>query len=149
MKTVFLSILLLFVFTTPARAVSPSVYSPGGSLPLQGQYVQGADGSWGQISGSCFFGAPLTGASALSKTLVESWNMIPCRDGLVVASGYITAFQDGGLNASGSCDYPTYWACPVTTPATQDYALDWSKTISFILGGLTGLGFVLAASTRW
>ena len=149
MKTASLLILLLFIISTPAWAVSPSVYSPGGSLPLQGQYVQGADGSWGQISGSCFFGTPLIRSSALSTTLVKSWNIIPCRDGLVVAAGYVTAFQDGSLNASGSCDYPTYWACPTTTPATQDYALDWSKTISFILGGLTGLGFVLASSFRW
>ncbi len=148
MKYFLPCIFFLLLATTPAWAVSPSVYLPGGSLPLQGQYVQGADGSWGQISGACFFGQPLTGSNALSPTLVESWNMIPCRDGLVVVSGYVTAFQDGSLN-SGACNYQTYWACPVTTPATQDYALDWSKAISFLLGGLTGLGFVLAASARW
>lgn len=144
MKRFVLPLLLL------ASSASAAVYSyPSDYFPAVGDTVFTVGGSSFEITGSCTITAPDTGIVLSSQ--LQSWGVVPCHDFVKEESGLVKFMAQGLLDnkSTPSCIYQEYFYCPGTPATSQEVPLDISKAISFLLGGLTGLGFVLASSARW
>lgn len=150
----FITILLLLSWAIPASAYT----LPADHLPSVGDVVTAADGSAYEITGECTVMPPGSGNFPASQIL--EYGFIPCKPFIAEDGGWVNFLSNGAFDDSDPCEfeeffdcawckYEDFFYCPGQPSTSTQTPLDLGKAISFLLGGLTGIGFVMASSLRW
>lgn len=132
----------LLLIATPVMAASYSW--PSDVQPQTGDLVHAADGQIYEITDAC----TLKSSSTIATNTVFAAGGIPCHDFVSVGAN-VLRFRASGTLVNQDCTYTEFFTCPATLSEATDAPLDMGKAISFLLGGLTGFGFVMASSMRW